>query len=227
MATTRMMKLEKLTTTVGAEVLDVDVERMRTDPDLPDAVKNALEEHGILVFRGLHVDDDTQVQFHRQLGELLQYPEAENPDVLVVSLEPDNAYAKYLEATVYWHVDDTMRAVPSKATMLSAKRLASKGGETEFAGTYAAYDDLTDEEKERFAKLRVFHSQVPIQTLVNPNPTEEQLADWRQRSHEHVWSDGDTIMWNNYGVLHRVMPYDASSHREMHRTTLVGTEPIQ
>jgi alpha-ketoglutarate-dependent taurine dioxygenase len=277
MATTKTVKVEKLTETVGAEVLDVDVDRMRNDPDLPDAVRHALEERGILVFRALHIDDETQLQFHRQLGELQRYPEGENPELFVVSLEPDNAYAKYLKATVYWHVDDTMQSVPSKATMLSAKRLAEKGGETEFASTYAAYDDLSDDEKERFASLRVFHSQVPIQTLVHPNPTEEQLADWRQRAHEHplvwthgdgrrslvigqtmdyvigmdpaesralidelnaratrpervyrhVWSEGDTVMWNNYGVLHRVMPYDTSSHREMHRTTLVGTERIQ
>jgi alpha-ketoglutarate-dependent taurine dioxygenase len=168
-----------------------------------------------------------------------------------------------------------MQSVPSKATMLSAKRLSAKGGETEFASTYAAFEDLSDEEKDRFAKLRVFHSQVVIQTLANPNPTEEQLADWRQRSHEHplvwthtdgrrslvvgqtmdyivgiapgesqrliedlsaratrpervyrhVWSEGDSIMWNNHGVLHRVM-HDPSSHREMHRTTLVGTDPL-
>jgi hypothetical protein len=46
--------VKKFTDTVGAEVLDVDVDRLRNDPDLPDAVRAALEE----------------VQFHRQLGKL-------------------------------------------------------------------------------------------------------------------------------------------------------------
>jgi len=34
-------------------------------------------------------------------------------------------------------------------------------------------------------------------------------------------------MWDNRGVLHRVMPYGATSPREMLRTTILGDEPIQ
>jgi alpha-ketoglutarate-dependent taurine dioxygenase len=195
-------------------------------------------------------------------------------------LDPEkNPTAGFLKATVHWHCDDTMQPIPSKATMLSAKVLATKGGETEFASTYAAYNELSHEEKERIAPLRVVHSQVRIQGLVHPNPTEEQLAQWREpertrehplvwthqtgrrslvigqttdyvvgmdeqegralldglleratrpeRVYRHVWSEGDTIMYDNPGVLHRVMPYDVSSNREMHRTTLAGDQPIQ
>ena len=71
--------------------------------------------------------------------------------------------------------------------MLSAKVVAPEGGETEFISTYAAYADLSDEEKERFENLRVFHSQVPIQSLVYPEPTEEQLADWRRGRTSTRW----------------------------------------
>lgn len=42
--------------------------------------------------------------------------------------------------------------------MLSAVRVAERGGETEFANSYAAYDALTDDEKQRFGALRVVHS---------------------------------------------------------------------
>jgi alpha-ketoglutarate-dependent taurine dioxygenase len=161
--------------------------------------------------------------------------------------------------------------------MLSGKVLAKQGGETEFASTYAAYEELSEDEKQRFAGLRVVHNQVGIQTLAHPNPTEEQVAEWRQRSSEHplvwthhdgrkslvigqtvdsvvgmdedegralladlnaratrperiyqhAWSEGDTIMWDNRGVVHRVQPYDPASQRELHRTTLAGDEPIR
>jgi alpha-ketoglutarate-dependent taurine dioxygenase len=43
----------------------------------------------------------------------------------------------------------------------------------------------------------------------------------------HTWSVGDTVIWDNRGVVHRACPYDPSSPREMHRTTLVGDEPIR
>jgi alpha-ketoglutarate-dependent taurine dioxygenase len=45
--------------------------------------------------------------------------------------------------------------------------------------------------------------------------------------YRHLWSEGDTILWDNTGVVHRVQPYDPGSRRELHRTTLAGDEPIQ
>ena len=38
---------------------------------------------------------------------------------------------------------------------------------------------------------------------------------------------GDLVIWDNTGVMHRVQPYEASSAREMHRTTMSGDEPIR
>lgn len=34
------------------------------------------------------------------------------------------------------------------------------------------------------------------------------------------------VMWDNTGTLHRAMPYDAASVRELHRTKLDGEESI-
>ena len=47
------------------------------------------------------------------------------------------------------------------------------------------------------------------------------------RVFRHEWSVGDLVMWDNCGVLHRACPYDPSSPRDMHRTTLHGSEPVQ
>lgn len=46
------------------------------------------------------------------------------------------------------------------------------------------------------------------------------------RIYRHVWSVGDTVMWDNTGVVHRASPYDATSPRELLRTTVFGDEPI-
>jgi alpha-ketoglutarate-dependent taurine dioxygenase len=191
MSTTGTLKTEPLTATVGAEVHGVDCDRLRSDDDLPGAVAEALEEHSVLVFRGLYIDDETQVAFCRKLGDLVVFPSQKIPEVFVVTLDPEkNPLAAYVRATSGWHFDDMVQELPSKATMLSAKIVSAEGGETEFAGTYAAYDDLSAEERERLAPLRVFHSQEPFQRLVHPDPTEEQLAEWRGRSRVHplVWT---------------------------------------
>jgi len=47
------------------------------------------------------------------------------------------------------------------------------------------------------------------------------------RVYRHQWSVGDTVIWDNTGVVHRATPYDASSPRELLRTTVFGDEPIR
>jgi alpha-ketoglutarate-dependent taurine dioxygenase len=181
-ATTKSLKTERLTSTVGAEVLDVDLDRLVSDDTLPHAMLKALEENGVLVFRELHLDDEMQAAFCRKLGELRLFPDNPIPAIFVVSLDPANPYAEYTKATVEWHIDGAIdEATPVKATVLTAKVVAAKGGETEFANAYTAYEDLSDEEKDRYVKLRVFHSFEASQRKTYPNPTPEQLADWQQR----------------------------------------------
>ena len=47
------------------------------------------------------------------------------------------------------------------------------------------------------------------------------------RVYRHEWAVGDLVIWDNTGVLHRALPYDATSARDMHRTTLYGTEAVR
>jgi alpha-ketoglutarate-dependent sulfate ester dioxygenase len=44
--------------------------------------------------------------------------------------------------------------------------------------------------------------------------------------YRHQWALGDTIIWDNTGTLHRALPYDPASPRELHRTTILGDETI-
>ena len=77
------------------------------------------------------------------------------------------------------------------ATVLSAKAVADTGGETEFPSTYAAFDDLTDAEKERCIGLRVVHSLEASQRLAFPDPHEMLVEAWRTRKtseHPLVWT---------------------------------------
>jgi alpha-ketoglutarate-dependent taurine dioxygenase len=56
-----------------------------------------------------------------------------------------------------------------------------------------------------------------------------RLREWATTEvfhYSHRWSDGDMVMWDNTGTLHRATPYPVDSGREMHRTKLEGEEPI-
>lgn len=56
-----------------------------------------------------------------------------------------------------------------------------------------------------------------------------RLAEWAAQpafSYRHEWQEGDFVIWNNCGVMHRVVPYDEDCGRTMHRTTIMGTERL-
>ena len=279
-----LLTINKLTDSVGAEVLGVDSDRLAGDEAFGAAVLDALEDNGVLVFPELGLDPEAQVAFCRRLGDIDHSSDGHHPvaGIYPVTLDKSkNSSAAYLRGTFDWHIDgctpieDTF---PQMATVLSAKQVAESGGETEFASSYAAYDALSDAEKERYGSLRVVHSLEASQRRVTPDPSPEVLARWRsRRTHEHPlvwthrtgrkslvlgasadyivgmdpekgralleelldratgadkvyshhWSVGDTVIWDNRGVLHRAAPYDPSSEREMLRTTVLGDEPIQ
>jgi len=42
----------------------------------------------------------------------------------------------------------------------------------------------------------------------------------------HRWQKGDLVLWDNTGLLHRALPYEPTSRRLLHRTTLVGEHAV-
>jgi alpha-ketoglutarate-dependent taurine dioxygenase len=264
-------------------VVGVDRERLARDEALPDAVLKALEDAGVLVFRDLHLDPETQVAFCRKLGPIETNLTGSHDveGIFRVTLDRSKtAAADYFVGNFGWHIDGCTPnddAYPPMVTMLSA-RVVAEGGDTEFASTYAAYEDLTDEEKRSYASLRVLHR---FENAVLPfleNPTTEHLARLRsqptkvhplvwthqsgrrslvigthatrvegmssedsrallgdllerattpERVYRHEWKPGDTVLWDNRGLLHHVVAYDTAKPREMWRTTVLGREPIQ
>ena len=184
------------TKTIGAEVTGIEQEALLQDESIVAAVMDALEENGVLVFRDLDLDPETQVAFCQRIGEL-DYSEGHHPVAGIYRVTRDstkNSSAEYLKGTFHWHIDGCTPLhgePPQKASVLSAKAVAESGGETQFASTYAAYDALTDDEKEHFASLRVLHSLEASQRLVYPDPTPEQVQGWRARPtsvHPLVWT---------------------------------------
>ncbi|EJL32034.1 TauD/TfdA family dioxygenase [Novosphingobium sp. AP12] len=53
-----------------------------------------------------------------------------------------------------------------------------------------------------------------------------RLQQWAAQPdfvYTHKWQPGDLVIWNNQGLMHRVVPY-TDEGRVMHRTTIAGTE---
>jgi alpha-ketoglutarate-dependent taurine dioxygenase len=181
-----------LSDSVGAEVLDVDADRLLHDEALADECLELLDRYGVLVFRELHLDDETQVAFSRRLGPVERVGRRDDgAEIFRVTLDPaKNPAADYLKGTFDWHIDGMTDDIPIMATVLSAHEVAAKGGDTEFASTYAAYEDLSDQEKERALSTRVVHSFLAAQKLSHPNASQADIEFWSQRppkTHPLVW----------------------------------------
>jgi alpha-ketoglutarate-dependent taurine dioxygenase len=169
------METKALSPALGVEVIGID---SLDDEAVVARCLEALKWRGVLLIRGLHLDDDAQIAFSRKLGPVLA---PAGKEIFKVTLDPaKNPSAEYLRGTFNWHIDDTTNDVPAKATMLTARHVAMTGGGTEFASTYAAYENLPEQERKRYDDLRVVHSFEAAQRLIEPNPTDEQLASWRR-----------------------------------------------
>jgi alpha-ketoglutarate-dependent taurine dioxygenase len=186
---------ERLSDGVGARIKGVDRERLLNDEDLPAFTLSELEQNGVLVFNDLHVDDETQVAFSKRLGRVEKIGHGDNPEIFKVTLDPKkNRAADYLRSTFDWHIDGCTDDIPIMATVLSARVVANEGGDTAFASTYGAYDNLSDEEKEYFETVRVVHTFEASQRLSHPNPSDEEVEMWRRRpskTHPLVWTHND------------------------------------
>ena len=177
------MRIEPLNDTIGASVSDISPDDL-TKAEVAGVLLDALERHGVLAFKGLHISDEQHVAFSRHLGEveILPVPGLEYPEIFTVSLDPDKALsAEYLKGTFHWHIDGATDDIPNKATMLNALEVSATGGETQFCNTYAAWEALPDDKKARCQGLRVLHSFEAAQRRVHPNPSEDQVEFWEQR----------------------------------------------
>ena len=172
-----LLTINKLTDSVGAEVLGVDPDRLATDDLLGEAVLDALEDNGVLVFPELGLNPEAQVAFCRRLGRGRPLVRRAPPGRRHL---PDHAgqveerlgrlSARHLRLAHRRLHPDRGRRSPRWPPCCRRSRSPRRGGETEFASSYAAYDALSDDEKERFGSLRVVHSLEASQRQGHPGP---------------------------------------------------------
>ena len=173
-ATQARLKSEEIKPKIGSCILNSKEELL--SGALADDINDLLEQRGVLVFPHLHLTDDEQKALTNALGRLA--PEVSGAEVYNISLDPEvNPRAEYLKGSLFWHIDGTMNKVPIRASMLTSKVLPTWGGNTEFCNTYAAYEDLPEEEKARLEGLRVMHSAWSSLFYYDPEPSQEKLED--------------------------------------------------
>lgn len=189
-----------LTPTIGAEVT-LDKAALLSGAYAND-IRDLLTTRGALVFRSLYLNDEELRIVSRSLGDLRIGSSKREADgkilnegdggVLKVSLDPsvNPEYARFLFGNLMWHMDGTYEPIPPFATLFTPYQLSQQGGDTMFASTYAAYEDLPQQEQEWLDTLRVTHTMQAALFPAKRNCTPEEFALWSsypQRSHPLVW----------------------------------------
>jgi len=156
-----------------------------------EQIRELLEQRGVLVFHDIGFSDEEMKSFATTLGDIedgATYQEG----IFRVTFDPEHnpQGLTYLRGTFEWHVDRTDLDVPPLGSMLTPRVIAREGGQTEFANTYAAYDDLPEDEKRWLEGLMIEHRAEAAISRRVANPTEEQLQAWRKnppKLHPVVW----------------------------------------
>ena len=151
------MHIKRLSGSVGAEILDVDLVGNISDALIADVRKVWLES-GVVFFRDQNMTMDQFQSFAQRFGEIVEYPFVKGlPDhpmiipVLKLPHEKNNFGG-------IWHTDTTYLQTPPMATMLIAEELPPYGGDTLFSSNYAAYEALSPDLQRVLQGLRGVNS---------------------------------------------------------------------
>lgn len=181
------LQVRNLKENIGAEVI-VAVEDL-LQPEVAAQVRELLVERGVLFFPQLGISDEEQVRLAGLIGNVR--PEGEKGIFKITLDNKANAQALYLKGSWLWHMDGTHDQVPVFGSLLSAYRLSDEGGDTLFANSYAAYEALPQEMKDRIADLRVVHDFGVSMTRAGIEPTPETSAHFDsipKQTHALVWT---------------------------------------
>ncbi|HZL60732.1 MAG TPA: TauD/TfdA family dioxygenase [Pseudolabrys sp.] len=152
----------------AAELRGVTLGDIAADDAAYAAARAAFEQHSVLVFRDQQVTDEGQLVFSRRFGS----PEVTKvgslgtgshfvilstigPDGKVVS--PDHRLAMRNKANQLWHTDSSFKRVPALTSVLSARVIPARGGETEFVSTRLAFERLDPGSRKKLANSFAWH----------------------------------------------------------------------
>jgi alpha-ketoglutarate-dependent taurine dioxygenase len=148
--------------TLGAEIRGVDVSQPLDEATL-EGLRAAIRDHLVVVFRDQELTDEEHLRFTRYFGEPKAHVREQRarrvPEIFVISnvLENGEPIGALGYGELTFHSDLSYLARPGSFSIARAIEVPERGGDTEWANCYAAYDALPDEVRERILPLTALH----------------------------------------------------------------------
>jgi alpha-ketoglutarate-dependent 2,4-dichlorophenoxyacetate dioxygenase len=169
-----MISIRQIHPVFVGEVSGADLTKPVSKDDVA-VVEAGMDRYAVLVFRDQRITDDQQMEFSKNFGAIenakggnitkdheirLKHGmiDVSNLDKEGKPLARDDRRRMFNLGNRLWHSDSSFRAIPAKYSILSARTVASEGGNTEFADMRAAYDTLDDKTRATIEDMVCEHS---------------------------------------------------------------------
>ncbi len=156
-----MLKVTPILPRFGAECSGLDLTRPLSPAEVRQ-VTDAMDTWGVTVWRNTGMNDEQHVQFSRNFGYLERVPAREGMKMRLPFRElfdasnlnvdgeitRDPAAIEYRKGDRLWHTDSAFMEKRTSYSLLLAHQVPAEGGQTWFADTRSAYEDLPQETKD-------------------------------------------------------------------------------
>ncbi|OAL39428.1 hypothetical protein AYO20_01298 [Fonsecaea nubica] len=225
MAAQSKINVQPLHPTFAAEVSGIDFSKP-VPPEVISQVQDAIDKYGVLVFRNANLDDDAHVAFAQSFGELEPTPASSlgvktrlpSPYIGDLSnldhgnnlkLFEDKMSRLFAKGNELWHADMQYHPRRCKYSTLRAVKLPPKGtgGETLYADSRAAYDDLSPEMKDKIENLVAYCSLLHNRRVAAPELYKGvDVWDWPNAKYKLVYPHEGTGRKNLYvtSYMHKI-----------------------
>lgn len=171
------LDIRPLTARIGAEIGGV-----RLSGELPaatlTAIRQALLRHKVIFFRDQkHLDEKGQEAFGRLFGRLVGHPTVPSLDGTEFILDLDGAKGQRASS---WHTDVTFVDAYPKISILRGVVVPAVGGDTLWANTAAAYEDLPPPLRSLADQLWAIHTNIYDYAGAKPNASSEAVRRYRE-----------------------------------------------
>ncbi|MCE1270656.1 MAG: TauD/TfdA family dioxygenase [Acinetobacter sp.] len=147
--------IKPITGHIGAEISGVKLSG-ELSFELVNQIYQVLLEHKVIFFRGQqHLSNEEQEKFAALFGEPVKHPTVPTIEGTNYVLELDS---KRGERANSWHTDVTFVDAYPKLSVLRGVKIPEYGGDTTWANTESAYEDLPESLKQLADGLRAVHT---------------------------------------------------------------------
>jgi alpha-ketoglutarate-dependent 2,4-dichlorophenoxyacetate dioxygenase len=185
----------------AAELRGITLAQVAADDAAYNEARAAFEEHSVIVFRGQQVTDEVQLAFSRRFGPLEVTKVGSlgaGTNLVILStidengkiVPADHRLALRNQANQLWQTDSTFKRVPALASVLSARVIPARGGETEYVSTRLAWDRLDSALRKRLENSFAWHDYAHSRGKIAPDlASAEERAALPPQCWRMVWTN--------------------------------------